>query len=101
MNENARQEVAAMVRQELDRRGWAEGRAKARRQRKTPPAGARYEHVTRDGRAATCTKTDDGYRYGRRTFPSLSGAAVAAAAVLGLSTRAVNGWVFWKRVTVH
>ena len=96
-----KQEIAAMVRQELDRRGWAEGRARARRRHRTPAAGTRWEHRTRDGGAATCVKTADGYRYGRRVYASLSGAAVAAAEALGLNTTSINGWVFWKRVTVH
>jgi len=62
-----------------------------------PKVGTVIEKRDRHGKlVAKCTVAEGGeIRYAGKTYRSLSGAAVAACEKLGLTTKTINGWVFW------
>jgi hypothetical protein len=62
-----------------------------------PKVGTVIEKRDRNGKLrARCTVLEGGkIRYGGKVYESLSGAAVAACEKLGLTTKTINGWVFW------
>lgn len=69
---------------------------RARGGTRLPTAGTVLKKVDRDGKIrCECTVTKDGVTYKGKHFTSLSGAAVAAAEDLGLSSRSHNGFIFW------
>jgi hypothetical protein len=65
------------------------------RDERLPPVGTILVKRDRDGRPrCECTVEEGGVRYAGKVHGSLSGAASAAAADLGIKGR-VNGFVFW------
>lgn len=72
------------------------GAAKAlRADKRLPAAGTVLRKVARNGRSAECTIEAAGVRYNGRIYRSLSGAAVAAAKKLRLTSTNLNGFAFW------
>jgi hypothetical protein len=64
-----------------------------------PPVGTVIKKVDRHGAVrCQCTVVEDGVRYKGRVFPSISGAAMAAAQDLGLKNKTQNGFTFWGLV---
>lgn len=67
----------------------------AERDPRLPPVGTVLVKRDRDGRArCECTVEETGVRYRSNLYRSLSGAATAAAADLGIKGR-LNGYLFW------
>lgn len=61
-----------------------------------PPIGTVLQKRDRNGNLrCECEIVEGGVRYGGTVYRSLSSAAIAAAADLGLASRAANGWAFW------
>lgn len=62
-----------------------------------PPVGTVIKKLGRDGQVrAECVVLEDGQiGYNGQRYRSLSGAAMAAAAAMGLTAAAQNGYVFW------
>ena len=72
----------------------ADARYPRLRDSRMPAVGTVLVKRNRDGRACECTVEETGVRYGGTLYRSLSGAATAAAVVLGIKGR-VNGFLFW------
>jgi len=61
-----------------------------------PKVGTTIEKKDRAGKVrCSCRVEADGIRYGGKLYHSLSAAAMAAAKHLGLSSGAINGFLFW------
>ena len=64
-----------------------------------PAVGATIEKRDRHGAVrCKCTVEEAGVRYAGKVYPSLSGAAMAAAKDLGLKNKTQNGYIFWGLV---
>lgn len=92
-----REEILAEVRRALEELGISVPK-KLRTTTKKKSGGLEpgivLGHVSHGRVLATCMVTSEGYRYGGRTYHTLTGAADAARSALGLKGRA-SGWVFW------
>lgn len=64
-----------------------------------PKAGTKLTH-TRGDQTVSCTvgAKRATFKFGRKEYASLSGAAMAAAAKLKLKAKRMNGFVFWGLV---
>jgi hypothetical protein len=61
-----------------------------------PAVGTTIEKRDRHGAVrCTCTVEEGGIRYAGKVYPSLSGAAMAAAKDLGLRNKTQNGYIYW------
>jgi hypothetical protein len=64
-----------------------------------PAVGTTIEKRDRRGAVrCKCTVEEGGVRYAGKVYPSLSGAAMAAAKDLGLKNKTQNGFIFWGLV---
>ena len=66
------------------------------RGRPLPPDGTILTATDSRAQGKTATVKEGKIVYGDRTFDSMTGAAMAVVADLGLNLKAVNGWAFWS-----